>query len=89
MSDDIPPLPEYAAELAAEEAFGPFHYTPDAGVRIMNARIAGLLKEMAEALGNDNFDARYLQAKRARIIPLLREARRRRSEYQFLLKSQN
>jgi hypothetical protein len=75
MSDDIPKLPDYAAELEAELTFGPRKYEPEEGIRVMEARIKGLLAELA------NLDHENLAAGRCRILPQLQDARDRLAQY--------
>jgi hypothetical protein len=89
--DDIPPLPDWASELEGELAFGAFNYCPEEGIRHMTTRIAGLEREIADALANESTgaDLEYIQALRSRLVPQLRSARQRLAEYQLLLNSGN
>jgi hypothetical protein len=88
--DDIPAPPDYCFELEAEEAFGPFPYTPDEGIRHMEARIAGLLGEIEVVLLSPmGHDEDYLKSFNARVMPQLNNARQRLAQYKLQRDSRN
>jgi hypothetical protein len=78
--ENIPPLPEYAAELEAELAFGTRAYPPEQGIRVMEARIKGLEGELNAATDGDEAQ---------RIAPQLNEARQRLAQYKLQLDGRN
>jgi hypothetical protein len=86
-ADDIPPLPDYAIELEADhvrKALGkpPQKSTPEEGIARMEARITGLIAEIASLLAPDkNPDVEYVTAERVRIQAQLDDARKRLAEY--------
>jgi hypothetical protein len=50
MSDEIPELPEHAADLEVEQALGKgIPYDPEAGIKAMEARLKGLSTELENA----------------------------------------
>jgi hypothetical protein len=90
MNDDVPDLPDYAAELEAELAFGAFPYTSEEGIHRMKARIQGLLSEIDATLnGPAGDDAVFLEAERRCIGPQLRDARMRLEGYKLQLAGRN
>jgi hypothetical protein len=89
-TDNIPDLPEYAADLEAEALTGKeITYKAEEGIRQMKERIAGLQEEISDVLANDNLSPDYVRDARARILPELNDARRRLAEYELMLKSRN
>lgn len=98
MSDEIPELPNYAAELEAELAFGKLAEPPatflspldaegkdggpEQGIRRMEARIKGLQAEMESVLNGPDQTPETLAAAHLRIDPQLEDARRRLAEYE-------
>jgi predicted nucleic acid-binding Zn-ribbon protein len=79
--DNIPPLPEYAAELEVELAVGKdLRLTPEEGIRVMEARIKGLEAELKAATDDDEAQ---------RIAPQLNEARNRLAQYKLQLDGRN
>jgi len=80
MPNEIPDLPEYATDLEAELAFGPGKCAAQEGVRRMEARIRGLIVELASAS-----DAEQKQA----IVRQLEDAQVRLAGYQMQLDMKN
>jgi hypothetical protein len=81
MPDETPELPDYAAELEVEMALGkPLNYTPEEGIRVMEARIKGLEGELNAATGGDEAQ---------RIAPQLNDARNRLAQYKLQLDGRN
>jgi hypothetical protein len=80
MSDDeIPPLPDYAAGLEADQAFGEPKISSAEGIERMTARVKGLSEELDLLTRGDKPDLeRY-----ARVRQQLQEARQRLSDYQL------
>jgi hypothetical protein len=79
--EDIPPLPEYAAELEVELALGKdLRHTPEEGICVMEARIKGLECELNAATNGDEAQ---------RIAPQLNEARNRLAQYKLQLNGRN
>jgi hypothetical protein len=98
MSEEIPELPDYAADLETELAFGklpepPVTFLsphdperkddgPEQGIRRMEARIKGLQAEMESVLNGPDQTPEALAAAHLRIDPQLEDARRRLAEYE-------
>ena len=81
MPDEIPELPEYVAELEAERALGkPLNYTPEEGIRVMEARVKGLMGELNAATDGDHAQ---------RIAAQLNDARNRLAQYKLQLDGRN
>jgi hypothetical protein len=85
--DEIPPLPQHAADLEAESvAGGQLRYSADEGIRVMTERIAALeaeLRQVHEQFDGSEADASYIVDCHKRINPQLNEARRRLVQYQL------
>jgi ribosomal protein L29 len=87
MSEQIPDLPEYTADLETELAMGPLKCTAEEGVRRMEARIKGLTKELATLRRQVASDSDVADAQRIR--RQLEDARVRLAGYRMQLKMKN
>ena len=83
---EVPDLPDYAADLEAEEAFGTRRCCAVDGVRLMEDRILGLTAEAAGLLESDAPEA--LECARY-VMGQLREARIRLAGYKQMAESKN
>jgi hypothetical protein len=90
MSEQIPDLPEYAADLEAEQAFGVLKCTAEEGVRRMEARIKGLEAELASLLQDDPAETRDVRMNMAGgVRRQLEDARVRLAGYRMQLDMKN
>lgn len=87
--NDIPPLPDYAADLECAEAFGEGACTPEEGITRMQVRIKGLEDEIQAALKNHAHELDFLLAVKKRIGPQLQDATFLIAAYQLQIDSRN
>jgi hypothetical protein len=83
--DEIPPLPEFAAGLEGDQAFGERKISSAEGIERMTARVKGLTEELNLLTRGEAPDLEAC----TRVRQQLQEARQRLSDYQILHGAKN